>query len=63
MTFEFKVARAHLSSVGIIVSDDINTNRAFTEIVNSEQKLNGVAITQQRKRDATVGIAWQISLS
>jgi predicted O-methyltransferase YrrM len=63
MTFEFKLARAHLSSVGIIVSDDVNTNRAFTELVKSDHKLDGVAITQQRKRDATVGIAWQVDPS
>jgi hypothetical protein len=48
-------ARAHLSSGGITVSDDVNTNRAFTELVKSDHKLDGVAITQQRKPDATDG--------
>ena len=60
MAFEFALARAHLSPIGMIVSDDINTNRAFREMVQSDQKLDGVAITQQRKREAAVGIAWQI---
>lgn len=63
MAFEFRLARAHLSSIGMIVSDDIDTNRAFTEMVKSDQKLDGVAITQQRKRDAAVGIAWPINPS
>lgn len=48
MAFEFKLARAHLSSTGLIVSDDINTNQAFAEMVQSEQTLDGVAITQER---------------
>ena len=56
-------ARAHLSSGGIIVSDDVNTNRAFTELVKSDHKLDGVVITQQRKRDAAMGIAWQLNPS
>lgn len=48
MALEFTLARTHLSSSGVIVSDDINTNRAFTEMVQSNQELDGVAITQER---------------
>ena len=60
MAFEFTLAQAHLSPIIMIISDDINTNRAFTEMVQSNQELDGVAITQERKRDAAVGIAWQV---
>jgi predicted O-methyltransferase YrrM len=63
MAFEFTLARAHLSPIGMIVSDDINTNRAFVEMVQSDQKLDGVVVTQQRKRDAAMGIAWQLNPS
>lgn len=59
MTFELTLARAHLSSAGLIVSDDINTNRAFAEMVRSDHMLDGVAVTQERKQDAAVGITWQ----
>ncbi|MGH8900942.1 MAG: class I SAM-dependent methyltransferase [Egibacteraceae bacterium] len=59
MAFEFKLAQAYLSPTGLIVSDDINTSRAFAEMVQAGQALHGVAITQERKQDAVVGIAWQ----
>jgi predicted O-methyltransferase YrrM len=59
MAFEFRLARAHLSATGLIVSDDINTNRAFTELVQSDPTLDGIAITQKHKQRTAVGIAWQ----
>jgi hypothetical protein len=57
MTFELGLARAYLSATGLIVSDDINTNRAFAELIQSDHTLDGIAITQEKKREAVVGLA------
>jgi predicted O-methyltransferase YrrM len=56
MRSEFQVAWPHVRAGGIVVSDDVEGNRAFEELLDEEPRYWQV-VRQEHKRDSLFGIA------